>query len=76
MGNPDYIEKRKTTLQDWLYYWLETFIKNTVRPSTYRGYEILIRVHIVPAIGNFQMCELNLPILQEFFNSKKKKVFN
>ena len=27
MGNPDYIEKRKATLEDWLYYWLETFVK-------------------------------------------------
>lgn len=76
MGNPDYIEKRKTNLEDWLYYWLETFIKNTVRPSTYRGYEALIRKHIVPSIGHHKMCELNLPILQEFFNSKKRTSVN
>ena len=76
MGNPDYIEKRKTTLEDWLYYWLETFIKPTVKPSTYSGYERDIRNHVVPAIGHYKMCELNLPILQEFFNSKKRTSIN
>lgn len=56
--------------------WLETFIKNTVRPSTYRGYEALIRKHIVPSIGHHKIFELNLPILQEFFNSKKRTSVN
>ncbi len=56
--------------------WLETFIKNTVRPSTYRGYEALIRKHIVPSTGHHKIFELNLPILQEFFNSKKRTSVN
>lgn len=72
MGNSDYIEKRKTTLVDWL----ETFVKPSVRPSTYIGYERLIRIHIAPEIGNYKMCGLNLTILQEFFNSEKKKSVN
>ena len=68
--------KRKTTLEDWLYYWLETFVKPTVKPSTYSGYERDIRNHVVPAIGHYKMSELNFPILQEFFNSKKRTSIN
>ncbi len=55
---------------------METFIKPTVKPSTYSGYERDIRGPIVPAIENYKMCELNLTILQEFFNSKKITFIN
>ena len=66
------IEAQKMTLGDWLDYWLETYSRNTVRLSIYTAYEIAIRCHIKPKIGNVKLKKLSASILQEFFNDEYK----
>src|SRR5579871_4636050 len=39
---------KKQTLATFLSQWLEDVVKRKNRPATYRGYEQLVRVHIVP----------------------------
>ncbi|MDP9383346.1 MAG: N-terminal phage integrase SAM-like domain-containing protein [Chloroflexota bacterium] len=41
----------KLTLGEYLKRWLEDVAKPSVRPTTYRSYEQLIRVHISPCLG-------------------------
>lgn len=72
-GCMNYIEKSKVTLGQWLDIWLEEYIKPSVRPSTYAGYEVFIRIHIKPVLGSCKMCELTTDILQNFFKSKVRK---
>lgn len=76
MGCSGYIEKSKTPFGVWLDKWLEEYIKPSVRPSTYAGYEVFIRLHIKPVLGNCKMCELSTDILQNFFKSKARKSKN
>jgi hypothetical protein len=73
MGYSNYMEKSKIPFGVWLDIWLEEYIKPSVRPSTYAGYEVFIRIHIKPALGNCKMCELTTDILQNFFKSKVRK---
>jgi integrase len=42
---------------DFLLQWLAS-IKNRVRPSTYEGYEIMVRVHIIPQLGHIKLGKL------------------
>jgi integrase len=44
-------------LREYLLQWLAS-INNRVRPSTYEGYEIMVRVHITPRLGNIRLGKL------------------
>lgn len=46
------------TVSSWLSDWLEHKVKPTKRATTYEGYESVIRVHIIPAIGRKQLAKL------------------
>ncbi|MDA0988809.1 MAG: site-specific integrase [Chloroflexi bacterium] len=45
------------SLQEYLAQWLAN-VKNRVRPSTYEGYEIMVRVHIIPHLGDIKLGKL------------------
>ena len=49
----------KTTLAQWLAHWLETIHAPQVRPTTYRYYEQVIRLYLVPALGEKRLDRLN-----------------
>ena len=66
------IDAQEMTLGEWLDYWLETYSRNTVRLSTYTAYEVAIRCHIKPKIGNVKLKKLTASVLQEFFNDEYK----
>lgn len=65
-----YAEPSKITLGDWLARWLETYVKPSVRDTTYQNYETLIRVHIKPALGDKPIQKLMPGDLQAFYNAK------
>jgi integrase len=44
-------------LREYLAQWLER-IKSSRRPSTYEGYEIMVRVHIIPHLGHIRLGRL------------------
>jgi integrase len=45
-------------LSQYLAYWLEHNVKDTVRPRTYERYEAIIRLHIGPVIGKVKLQSL------------------
>jgi integrase len=49
--------------------WLES-TQHRVRPSTYRSYEQLVRVHIVPALGRVKLAKLQPGDVQVLLNAK------
>jgi integrase len=49
--------------------WLET-VRPTIRWNTWRGYETLLRVHAIPAIGNIKLARLNAAKLQWFYSER------
>lgn len=65
-----YIEPSKVTLYSWLCTWLDTYCRNNVRPTTLINYETYIHRHIQSTIGNVKLCDLNVLILQQFYNDR------
>jgi integrase len=57
-------------LGPYLDYWLEHVIKPTRRPATYALYEMIVRIHLAPALGKYELRRLSVPIVQAFLNSK------
>jgi integrase len=73
-GLPVAIERQ--TVAQFLTKWLEDAAKPTVRPSTYTGYEVLVRVHIIPALGRIQLQQLNPPHVQAFLKQQRESGFS
>lgn len=65
-----FVEPTKTTVSQWLDTWMQEYKKQSLRPTTYESYEIIIEVHIKPAIGGIQLRQLQPSDLQRFYNSK------
>ncbi|MHB8992040.1 MAG: tyrosine-type recombinase/integrase [Chloroflexota bacterium] len=45
-------------------------IRGTVRPYTFRGYEVYVRAHILPTLGRVQMARLTPQQLQSLYSMK------
>ena len=61
---------QSVTVSEWLLFCLETYMRPTLKQSTYLSYESYIRVHLNPALGNIQLKELTPRILQQYYNYK------
>src|SRR5438105_2929219 len=48
----------KQTVAKHLAWWLDDVVKRKNRPSTYRSYEQLVRLHIAPALGKIALSKL------------------
>ncbi len=46
------------TVEKWLLHWVENIAKPTVSENTYDGYEVAVRVHLVPGIGQHRLDRL------------------
>lgn len=52
--------------KDWICEWLDDYVKPTVKEKTYLNYSVMLRTHILPAIGELELEDLTLPVLQSF----------
>ena len=57
---------------DWLDYWYQNYVKDTIRPSTQQGYENSIYRHIIPALGAIPLNKLSQSDLQQFYMRLKQ----
>ena len=46
--------------------WLETYVKGTLKETTYAGYEMLLRLHLFPAFGKMRLDEIKRVDVKEF----------
>jgi hypothetical protein len=51
--------RRKQTMGDYLDYWLTEVARPELRPTTYSGYEIMVRRHIKPVLGRTYLADLS-----------------
>lgn len=63
-------ESRGITVEDFLDQWLTEVVKPNVRPWTYKGYEVHVRLHLKPTIGKVQLDKLTPLHVQQLLNSK------
>lgn len=61
----------KQTLGKHLSWWLEEVVKRKNRPSTYRSYEQLVRLHIEPALGTTVLSKITTQQIRKFLNERQ-----
>jgi integrase len=57
---------RQPLLGEWLDYWLERLIRPNREPTTYELYEVLVRLHIKPHLGNVRMDRLRTETIEQW----------
>ncbi len=70
--NGAYFEPTRMTVAEYLDMWLQQYAKGNVAPATYRSYEGIIRVHVVPRIGNMQLEKLKPIHMQTMYTELSK----
>lgn len=63
------VAPERQTVKKFLETWLEQTIKPRLRAKTYRSYEQIVRVHLVPHLGHYQMTKLAPEHVQAMLNS-------
>src|SRR6266566_376638 len=59
---------KSPTVGAFILAWLKDSAQPKVRPMTYRGYEQLARIHLIPALGNLCLDKLTPTAIQAFQN--------
>lgn len=52
--------------KNWLNEWLALYVKPTTKIRTYKKYQRQIELHILPALGEFEIQDLTATVLQRF----------
>ncbi|WP_405658187.1 tyrosine-type recombinase/integrase [Streptomyces sp. RK9] len=55
------------TVEKWLLHWVENIAKPVVSENTYDGYEVAVRVHLVPGIGKHRIDRLEPEHLESLY---------
>ncbi|MGW3629113.1 tyrosine-type recombinase/integrase [Streptomyces sp. NPDC005122] len=58
---------RAWTVKAWLLHWVEEIAKPSVRENTYAGYEVAVRVHLVPGVGAHRLDKLEPEHLERLY---------
>lgn len=58
---------RPWTVKAWLLHWVEEIAKPSVRENTYAGYEVAVRVHLIPGLGAHRLDKLEPEHLERFY---------
>lgn len=61
------IKKIYPTVAEWMLSWYNDYKKDTLRPSTQRGYETSMHTYIFPVLGKIKLPQLTTEHLQHFF---------
>ena len=52
--------------KDWLNEWLDYYVKPSSKIRTYERYCQIVNLHIIPTLGNYEITEISVIILQRF----------
>ncbi|MGX2996190.1 tyrosine-type recombinase/integrase [Streptomyces sp. JNUCC 64] len=61
------------TVEKWLWHWVENIAKAVVSENTYDGYEVAVRVHLVPGIGKHRIDRLEPEHLESLYRRMQQK---
>lgn len=71
--NGTYAEPTKTTVEEYLYDFVENTLKNEVAPNTYEQRKAYIKNHIAPKIGKIKLTDLSPAHIQKFYNDLREQ---
>lgn len=61
------------TLKEYLLKWLKEYARPNVAPTTYDGYEMIVKKHIIPVLGDIKLKELKPIHIQSYQNNRLNK---
>jgi integrase len=61
------------TVAQYLGYWLEHVVREERRPKTYQGYESVVRLHLVPALGKKRLDKLTAREVRVFITQAREE---
>ena len=70
LGTPPLADERES-LSRFLDRWLVDTVEPSVRPSTYRSYEMLVRLHVQPSIGRVPLSKVSPQHVQRMLNEAR-----
>jgi integrase len=68
-----YTPPSKATLDEYLAHWTRTYVRVQLRASTADNYERLLRLHVLPELGQVPLADLTPPILQAWVATLAEK---
>ena len=66
--NVELTEASQITVEEWLQKWMDEYMLFTIREQTWKSYESVIRLHIIPNLGNKKVASLTTSVVQKFYN--------
>jgi integrase len=66
------VPNRAWKLADYLSYWLSAYVTD-LKPTTARGYESAVRLHLVPALGSKRLDGLQVQHVKTFMDEFRRK---
>ncbi|MBI9013180.1 MAG: site-specific integrase [Clostridiales bacterium] len=67
-----YINPENTTVSEYLLSWLEDYVKQNLKETTYTGYKNYVEKHIIVALGNIKLQKLKALQIQSFYTELLK----
>ncbi len=61
------------TVAQYLGYWLEHIVREERRPKTYQGYESVVRLHLIPALGKKRLDKLTAREVRVFITQIREE---
>jgi len=68
-----FVAPHKVTVGEWLDTWLRDYKRPKLRPISYDSYEMLIRIHLKPALGHLPVKDLRPDQVQRLYNQKREE---
>lgn len=69
--NTGYIDKNML-ISTYLNMWLEDFVKDEMKESTYYTYKTVVNNYIIPKLGNIKLCDLKVIHIEKFLRDLRK----
>lgn len=60
----------KIKYKEWLYEWLENYVKPSCKERTYQRYRIATEQHLIPAIGDVFLLQMEPMTVQRFLTGE------
>lgn len=71
--NGIFFEPSKTTLHDYMDYWIKEYVELNLKYNTVENYKSVVKLHIKPEIGMIKLRNLTPELCQKFINKKFKQ---
>ena len=73
LNTSGFSQSSKLTFGQFLTHWLKTYVELNVRARTAEGYESIVRVHLIPSLGQIKLAYLQPSRLQEYYTQALKE---